>query len=875
MNSGLKNIVINHWTADDSQEYNYVSLYSPNKRINLPNEKIPNFILKYCDLLYSGENIRDLNIAERRLNDMPFVVSGQFKMTKEHQWSDVIVNNIVFCFQKAILEYYNIDDEAKLYTVFLTASQPVKMADHYIYKFMIYMPLCVCKASEQVGAIEIAENKLREINVIGKFTQQPRNDWDTILNKNTANEDLVMYGSVKHNGDMPLDDFRIFGKLESEDDDTKDMILADVFEPQNHSLFQKHIISEMELQDTPDLEFWLPLFFSSGYCTKITNKRIVKTTESVKKYSDKDEMHLVFLSMIPAEKYTERYIYLDVGKVLYNIYGGSHVGLELWIQHAKMAPGTEADHERLYYTFGIKNHLTEKTLAWYARQFNREEYDHWHYSVFWSPSLTGCATGTHTDVAECFYRMYWLEFACSRVKKNIWYQYNGTRWKLMDGEVFVSKHISHQFVCQIEMAIKRIDERHRNSENEYEQKRLEDLMNCLRKVCVKLKTYTYKTQLKKELVDYFYCENFEDLLDENDNLLGLPTNILEIIEDKSYVIRPGKPEDYVSRATLVDYNDRYHINHPHIKKCDYFLRQINTDPETYQCYLNYLSSLLKGGNGDKSFYIVSGKKHNSKSQQKKLLEMIFGPQYSATIPPEAFTTKRQSSSAASPEIAQACKTRVVFSQEPNNDSTFSDSLIKIVSGGDSFFARALHDNGGLSRATFKLTLYCNDIPAFPYLDEATKDRVYIFPMLSTWVPNPPETEDEQFRQRLFKMDPNFESRLAEYAAPLLWLMVNNLNNYLNGKPRVPKSALVRKILNEYWEETDLYQKFINARLKKTDDKTMAVSFNEIQKEFGSWFKDTMMMRVPKSTTVKKEFVQRLGELKQDGSVWPGWYFIAD
>lgn len=881
MDGKLKDLVINHWTHHNI-EYNYVSLYSPTQKINLPNEKIESFILNYCELLYdsSPESPAQLNIAEKAHVDMPFHVKGEFRMSKPHDWMDNIITSICYCFQQSLLEYYNIDDKKRLTCAFLTASEPVKMVDYYQYKFMIYFPFCVTKASEQVGAIVIAENKLRDINVIGKFTQQPRNDWDSILNKNSANEDLVMYGSIKNPADKPLDDYRIFNILKSEDDTESEIELSDVFFPEKHVLFQKKIIKECELEGSPSIEYWLPLFFSCGFHSEITTRRPTREKQQKNIYScAKDELHFVFLEMIPPKEYEHKHIYLDVGKVLYKIYKGNPIGLELWLRYAKIAPGNEAETESLYYSFGINNNLTVQTLAWYAKQTNPEEYNKWSDEVWWEPTLKTCATGTHSDVAECFYKKYWLDYVCSRAKKSIWYRYNGTRWELMDGDVFISQRISKEFVNEIQNSISKIDELSRKTNDELESKRHKELANSLRTVCNKLKTYTFKSQLKKELVDFFYREGFEDLLDENDNMLGLPSRILEFIDNTTYTIRAGKPEDFISRSTLVDYNNRYHHDHPHVKRCKHFLRQINTDPETYESYLNLLSSILKGGNGDKNFYIISGKKHNAKSQQKKLLELIFGPQYAVTVPPQALTAKRTNSSAPAPELAQAKRCRVMLTQEPDNDSNFADSFIKTTTGGDAQFVRALHENGTTMRATFKVILFCNDIPIFPYLDDAMRDRVFIYPMLSTWVENAPESEEEQFKARLFKMDPNFESKLPELAAPLLWLMVQNLPNYLNGKPRITKSALIKKVISEYWEETDIYHKFINSELQKClthdgkPDPTAVVSYSELQREFNSWFRDTLGLKLPKASTVKKEFISRLGEMR-DGGDWIGWRFLA-
>ena len=200
------------------------------------------------------------------------------------------------------------------------------------------------------------------------------------------------------------------------------------------------------------------------------------------------------------------------------------------------------------------------------------------------------------------------------------------------------------------------------------------------------------------------------------------------------------------------------------------MRQVFTDDGLRDYFLKMSASCLKGRNSDKVFPIWTGEGNNSKSMIVKLFEACFGT-YCIKFPTSVITGKRTQSSAPMPEMARAKSTRAAIIQEPDDDEVIRGGMLKELTGGDSFFARALHENGGDVQAMFKLILMCNKIPPIPTGGKAVKNRTRILPFMSTWVTNAPESEEEQFQRRLFKMDPFFEKQIPNLAKAFMWVLV--------------------------------------------------------------------------------------------------------
>src|SRR5581483_3642136 len=96
---------------------------------------------------------------------------------------------------------------------------------------------------------------------------------------------------------------------------------------------------------------------------------------------------------------------------------------------------------------------------------------------------------------------------------------------------------------------------------------------------------------------------------------------------------------------------------------------------------------------------------------------------------------------------------------------------------DGYFSRRLHDNGSLKILTFKLVHISNMVAKIIGGDDAFYSRELIVCFLSSWVINPPKSEEEQMRLGIFKMDEFFPTRLKKLASAQAFLMFENFKHY--------------------------------------------------------------------------------------------------
>jgi phage/plasmid-associated DNA primase len=207
--------------------------------------------------------------------------------------------------------------------------------------------------------------------------------------------------------------------------------------------------------------------------------------------------------------------------------------------------------------------------------------------------------------------------------------------------------------------------------------------------------------------------------------------------------------------------------------------------------------------------------------------------------------------------------------EPNDDETMSNGTIKKLTGGDRFFARFLHDNGGGIQTTFKILLICNNIPMIPYSDKATRNRLRVIPHLSTWVDNPPESSSEQKKQRLFKIDRKFDEQLEGMASGFLWLLVHYYSVYLREGVQPPK--LVEEHTDKYWKDNDIYGNFLTDRFTRVLDaegkpsKGHIMEISNLVREFNIWFSEFHAgLKTPSRNFVLEEISRHWGPADTTG-----------
>lgn len=875
------------------------------------------FWVDYCDLVETVD--ANLCLAEKPQDIMPQLGTLTFKFHSDgddvnwEPYNDYFLHRLCHIYQTVIEEFFEITSENKLELVVVVLESSThwyEEEDSQRYMLMqvrIQFPYAKIEPQIQTKLIRPRVIQLlRNSNALAVMQRHPIGDWEQIISPTAINEPLLMYGSSKISGTPKLKISHIWLNITSEmieEGITPDEItLEDAFIPTNHSHVQQHTMRADFFDQREEVQYWLPMFLSVHYWSLVLlpkkNDIGRKSQESQitqhifgtkhRDASENSNMELCerMLQMINTTRFFKEAFWTDIGKALYTSDNAGENGLLSWIRYTtkavgantpdfmKLADSLEDTCRSMYYMFE-KSNITVKTLAWYAREDSLEKYTSWH-KLWCIPSMEKSLSGYHADVAEALFKVYWLDFVYCPTGKGTWFQFTRNRWIRMNQGIDLRKHISSDFMKKFEEIRTNLSKQIHESDDESFRSNGETTLKKIASLIGKLKTTPFKGSIMTEVSENFKQDSFSDLLDTNPNLCGIANGLLEAIGDQ-IIFRSTKPEDYVSMVSNTSYHKAYSWEHILVKECLEWMKKVFPDNELLRHFLKFSASCLKGRNSDKIFPIWSGNGDNSKSMVVKLFEIVFGP-YCVKFPISLISEKAMSSSGPTPQLARAKGAKVGFLDEGDDNAGLSGNTVKRLTGGDSFYARLLHDNGGDIQATFKLIMTCNNVPSFVNPDKAVKGRTRIFPFLSKFVNEPPETKEEQFKKKLFKKDPFFERRIPILAPAFLWIATKYYPHYI--REGLVDPTVVTDTTEQYWKDTDIYSQFISDNIKEVNlesgerDTNHKSNLSDIYTEFKIWFRDAFPgCKVPERSTVRSELSGRWGRMQ--GNWWYGISLIVN
>lgn len=917
--------------VNNPNQASHVTLFGPYQMWDIPDQYQSIFWPEYCRIVAdnSNRNIKNICLAETPKPKMPIIVDLCFKFNHNPEIDEYCNNTflmyLVFCYQRIIAETVNISADAVELICCVLEADKVKEDDLDVCRVRLQFPYCKTKCEVQNRLIRpLVLQMIRNENVIGKLPCQPVNDWDNIIDSLVVEKPVTMYGSVSvPKGSRMYLNYIVSQYLTKENVfENKIPILEekDVFFFQNHELVvngqidvnifpkisKKNIRSsgsksksydeDDEVEgDIVDYDFWLPYFLSIGYHHKTCEAKKIVPQDPISSIvkmkmansgnhggnrknssfdeSDKEDpryLAKIFLGMLDPKRLKNDYYWLDIGRAIFNIYDGEERGLDVWVDYTNTTD--DQDHtlcEQYYAKFGINNKLTLKTLAFYAREDSPDEYNRWHRD-WYSPYLEAALTCTHTDVAKTFYRVYWLDFACSNATKKTVYHFKNHVWKILDGGVEMKNLIDTEFVYIFEAFRTHISLQGQNSEDAHVKDSADVKIGKVCKLITKLKTRGFKNDIFSEAVEKFHIDDFEKNLDMNPDLMGCLNGVIECLENRA-IFRDGKPEDYISRSTGIKYDRSLHKKHPlYLRVMDY-LSKVFPDKALMHHVLKGISSSLKGRNQEKKFYIHSGKGNNSKSMLKKLIELAWGD-YVITLP-STYLAETQKSANADPAIARGQYAHIAFCCEVPNNFPLKSSLVKLLTGSDKIFARFLNSNGGDIQPMFTIHMQCNMVPICDESGPAMRNRMNIWNYKSLWSDSAPKDPDEQMRQCIFPIDTSFEKKLEEMAPAFLWSCVDMYAVYK--KEGLVDPPCVLEYTNNYWEDNDIYYMFIKENVEKAYkpappnwsgsqilDQDSFIKLTDLYARFKEWHKESYgNLKCPDRNLFKNEFENRVTKCK--------------
>ena len=182
-------------------------------------------------------------------------------------------------------------------------------------------------------------------------------------------------------------------------------------------------------------------------------------------------------------------------------------------------------------------------------------------------------------------------------------------------------------------------------------------------IAVDLKKTVWKNNIMREARELFYDKDFINKLDENPYLLCFSNGVVDF---KEKCMRPGQPDDYISKCTNIEYNPNYLNQHKTVSKINKFIEELFPNPELRTYMWEHLASVLIGTTENQTFNIYTGSGRNGKSCLVDLMSKTLGD-YKGTVPITLITQKRNSIGSTSSEVVALWELAMRFARAYKGD----------------------------------------------------------------------------------------------------------------------------------------------------------------------------------------------------------------
>lgn len=483
-----------------------------------------------------------------------------------------------------------------------------------------------------------------------------------------------------------------------------------------------------------------------------------------------------------------------------------------------------------------KEGLTYKSIMYWARNDgNRAEYNKIHgetVDYFIEQTIKG---QTEFDLANVLLQLFKDRFVCVSIKNNIWYEFKNHRWSEIDSgntlRLWCSRDV---YKLYNDKAQSEDDRRDALEEDDPNRKKIEEKIKTLTNIGLMLRRTNHKNNIMREARDLFYDKDFLAKQDENNDLMCFNNGVFDFRDN---VFRDGKPEDYITKTTHIDYVPINSVDPKACKQVKEFMTQLFPVPELHNYMWDHLASTLIGTNENQTFNIYIGSGANGKSKLVDLMTKVLGD-YKGTVPITLITQKRPGIGGTSSEIVQLRGVRYAVMQEPSKGDKINEGIMKEITGGDPIQGRALFKETVTFIPQFKLVVCTNTLFDIKDTGDGTWRRIRVCDFKSKFREKPVKDDTEEPFQ--FPIDKKIDAKFEVWKEPFMSLLVEIAKKK---KGLVEDCAMVMNKSNAYREDQDYLREF--AREKIVDSAGGKIKKTEMLESFKQWYTIQYGRSVPK------------------------------
>lgn len=652
-----------------------------------------------------------------------------------------------------------------------------------------------------------------------------------------------------------------------------------------YKISKKNITEAQKIFDTPSKRL---IQFSDNIPEnnkKFLDKLHIFDLDDISKNFEQDNNHFIFifLSLINVQFRVQNIpSWCALGKIFCNAFNGLDLGLQFWITLTKAVEELEdLDKilidgnlfirselcEKLYddYKNITINHLTYRTLAFFAKEDNPKLYDKWN-EVWVLEAVTEAVGLVEGKVAKMIYRMLWLDYFL--IDDQLFY-FNGSTQRLLKNTK-MSSNITLKVIPFLENLYSDVLKSIKKSKTTSAEKSDQKFSENLKKLIDKLGKQTFKNFVIQEIKELLPELTFKNIkMDFNNNLLCVNNCTIEKCFKKAYP-RNSRPEDFITKQCEVNYLHILDENDIKVKFVRSWIKQMFVHEDSIKQVLFLISSCLFAQEGKKKLPFFVGKPDCGKSLFCQLIMAVFGD-YATTLSSTALTVGSINPGGANPELASTKNMRFMAIPETNTLLQICNQIYKIRSSGDRVTARKLYENGEDFIQTGLTVAFMNQIPKFDMIDQATKERFSIIQFIGRYIDNPPTSEDEQIKTNTYKKNTEFSSIVGNYAEAFLWILVKFYREHGNEEYRRSNSDI--ELSEKFYKTHNIYGKFIGENINKHENSEKSKSIlntNDAYKNFRTWFSIQGYHSVPDKDKFMEGMNEELGMYSKENNGWRGF-----
>ena len=473
---------------------------------------------------------------------------------------------------------------------------------------------------------------------------------------------------------------------------------------------------------------------------------------------------------------------------------------------------------------------------------------------------------TDFDVANVLYHIYKDEFTCVSIKRDIWYVYGNNRWLENEGGTDLRRAISTDlFNIYYNKQNKLVDYLGSGAIDMSSEKAtvLQKRAKTIGELSMNLKRRGIKDNIMREAKEIFYDKDFIEKIDANPKLLCFNNGVYDFEANE---FRKGKPDDYLSKSTDINYVALDNVKHKKIMdEINDFMWKLFPDKELRNYMWDHLSSTLIGENNDQTFNIYNGSGSNGKSKLVELMGYCLGD-YKATVPITLITAKRNSIGSTSSEVVQLKGVRYAVMQEPSKGDKINEGIMKEITGGDPLQGRALFKDSITFIPQFKLVVCTNTLLDVGSNDDGTWRRICVCEFKSRFAK---KSDFEDDRDHQFEIDKKLQVKFSKWAPIFMSMLVEKAS--LTGGLVDNDCAAVKSSSLSYRNTQDYYSEFVSDKVKpSTGSKIKETSLYEV---FKGWYQLHHGKNIPKGRDLFEYMNKRYG--KKVKGVWNNVTIVYD